>query len=61
MRKVILQFQCILDMVDFQSLTDTFSCESNLDQLTLVCSLSEAEIELAQNGYHARLLQTISA
>lgn len=61
MRKVILQFQSIMELIDFQQLTNTFSCQMDPDKFILSCSLTDAEIELAQNGYQALVLQELTA
>lgn len=60
MRQVILQFNCILEMVEFQTITQTFYCEADTNKLLLMCTLSEADIELAKSGYDAKLLDLSS-
>lgn len=56
MKKVLLQFEDILDLVDFITLTNNLRCEINKSTLTLHCVLSEIEVELATNGYNAIIL-----
>ncbi|MDB5196850.1 MAG: hypothetical protein JWP88_1221 [Flaviaesturariibacter sp.] len=60
MKKVVIKFRDILELVDFQSVTDTFSCETNSDDLIITCILSDAQIELAERGYRAEITEAFS-
>lgn len=50
---ITLQFSNVLDLVDFQMVTKTHRFEINTVHLTLTGYFSEADIELAREGYNA--------
>lgn len=56
MRTVTLQFQNILELLDFLEITKTTNCEVNRRDLIVICELSQADTELAVRSYRARLL-----
>ena len=61
MKKVSLQFNTKHDLLEFLGLTQTFRCLIDLEELTITAELSEAEIELAINGFHSKLIKDDSA
>ena len=56
MKKVTLQFSDKQELLEFLSHTLSFRCDIDLERLTLVSELSDADIELAVNGFHAILV-----
>lgn len=59
MKKVILAFPDLLKLVDYTLVVDVTQCEINRTGFTLICELSEADIELAKMGYEAYVLESI--
>ena len=57
MKKVTLQFDNILSLIDYLNNIKNYSCQLNRRDLMVTCELSEADIELALNGYQANILQ----
>ncbi|HEY0041116.1 MAG TPA: hypothetical protein VGB71_10665 [Flavisolibacter sp.] len=57
MKKVTLQFDNILSLIDYLNNIKNYSCQLNRCDLMVTCELSEADIELALNGYQANILQ----
>ncbi len=53
MEKVSLQFQSIVQLIDFTLTIGSNFCQMNKQTLVLTCELSENEIELATSGYKA--------
>jgi hypothetical protein len=58
MKRVLLQFENILDLIDFITAINNLRCDINSKALTIFCALSEKEIELAVNGYNAIMIET---
>lgn len=56
MNKVCLQFGDVFHLLEFVEFTKTHECPIDSEKLTIVCELSEADLELAINGYHATVL-----
>ena len=56
MKEVTIQFSSILELIDFTLIIDANKFEVNKSKLLLTCELSEREIELARNGFHATIL-----
>jgi len=56
MKKVTLQFDNILLLIDFLDVTKNYECTFNRPYLTVTCSLNQADIELALHGYQAKIL-----
>lgn len=57
MKKVLLQFADILHLLEFIEFTKHHHCDIDLEKIIMSCELSEADIELAINGYNASLLE----
>lgn len=57
MKKVILQFNDKHELLEFLGHSLSFRCDIDLEKLTLASELSEADIELALNGFHAKLIE----
>lgn len=58
MKEVSLRFTTLLALADFTLATDITKCEIDRAQLTIACRLSDAELELAINGYGAMVLKS---
>ncbi|HEY0060336.1 MAG TPA: hypothetical protein VGB56_14460 [Flavisolibacter sp.] len=58
MKEVLLKFSTLLSLVDFTLATDMTKCEIDRVQLTISCRLSDAELELAVNGYGATIVES---
>jgi hypothetical protein len=56
MKKVILQFDSLTELVDFSLTAQLLKCTIDRQTSTLTTELTDAEIELARRGYKARLL-----
>lgn len=56
MKEVLLEFPTLLALVDFTLAIDLTQCEIDRLHLTIACRLTDAELELALNGFGARLL-----
>ena len=52
-RMVTLKFLSIKQLIDFTLTIDLTHCEVVRSTFLIVCQLTEAEIELAKNGYQA--------
>ena len=57
MKKISLQFEDILQLVDFIQFTKNDHCSINLEKLMVNGEMSDADIELAINGYGASLVK----
>lgn len=57
MKKVSLQFMSKHELIEFLGLTLSFRCVIDLEKLTITSQLSEADIELAVNGFRAKLIE----
>ena len=57
MKKTSLQFKDILLLLEYLEFTNKHHCKVDYEKATLTCELSEAEIELATQGYGATLIQ----
>lgn len=58
MRKVCLQFKDVLEILVFVDSIHKPECQVDVDKLTVTCALSEAEVELAINGFNASVKKT---
>ncbi len=56
MKQVLLKFPTLLALADFTLATDITKCEIDRTQLTISAPLSDAELELAVNGYGATVV-----
>ena len=56
MHQVRLQFSSIYKLRDFTSVTKVVYYEMNKTNFSLVCTISEKEIELAQTVYNAKVV-----
>ena len=56
-RKVVLEFPDLKALVDYSLLVEVSNCEVNRSKHILICELSEADVELATNGYRAIILE----
>ena len=52
-----LQFQSIIDFIDFQTTADFMLSHYNLTDLTITGTCSEADIELAKAGFGAVVIE----
>ena len=57
MKKVTLQFDDMQALLEFLNTIKVRVCQYNLKNLTALCEISEAEMELATNGFNAHLLE----
>lgn len=57
MVKVCLQFQTIQSLTDFLQLIQNINCEINHQRLTVICELSEKELEMAISGFEAKVIK----
>lgn len=57
MKKVTLQFNNILSLIDYLDVIKNYDCWMNRRDFTVSCLLSEADIELAKQGYGATVLE----
>jgi len=58
MKIVALQFEDILQLLEFVEYSRSHNCPINLKKLTISCELSEADIELAINGFNAIVIES---
>ena len=56
-RNVVLQFPNLRGLIDYTLLIDLTNCEVIRSQFVLICELTEADIELALNGYRATIVE----
>lgn len=56
MKQVAVQFSSVVELIDFVHETATPICEVNEEEVTLTGDLSEADLYLALNDYHATLV-----
>ena len=56
MKEVLLEFPTLLALVDFTLATDMTKCEIDRTHFTMLCRLSDAELELALNGFGAKVV-----
>ena len=56
MKQVAVQFSSVGELIDFVHEAHTPTCEVNEENITLTCDLSERDLDLAVNGYHATVL-----
>ena len=52
-RKVTLRFPTLKQLIDYTLTIDITNCEVVRSYFLLICELTEADIELAKNGYGA--------
>lgn len=57
MKKISLKFEDILQLVEFIQHTKNHHCIINMETIIVNGELSEADIELAVNGYGASLIK----
>jgi hypothetical protein len=57
MKKVVLQFRTILDLVDFASVISPDGHTIDYSRLTITGHFEEADIELAKAGYKANVIE----
>ncbi|HYO22233.1 MAG TPA: hypothetical protein VER36_07490 [Flavisolibacter sp.] len=57
MKRVLLQFENILELIEFIAAINNLNCDIDSNALTIFCDLSEMEIELAINGYGAAVIE----
>ncbi len=57
MKKVVLQFPSIIELVDFTLAIDEKKFPTNNMRLLLICEVSEKEIKLAKNNFKAHVVQ----
>ena len=55
MKRVTIQFQNEMDLRNFVRVTNCIYVEMNENSLTIICECDEAEIELAEKGFHANV------
>jgi hypothetical protein len=60
MKQVAVQFSSVVEMIDFVHETTASPCEVNEENVTLTCNLSEADLDLAVNAYHATVVTDYS-
>jgi hypothetical protein len=56
MRHITLKFNSPTDLIEFVELTETVCNDLDKYELIITCTLSEAEIELARQAYHAIII-----
>jgi hypothetical protein len=56
MRNITLKFNNPTDLIEFVELTETICNDLDHHELIITCTLSEADIELAKQAYHAVIL-----
>ncbi|HUC80802.1 MAG TPA: hypothetical protein VMR70_07790 [Flavisolibacter sp.] len=56
MKKITLQFSDLLHLLEFMAITHQHDCPIDTEKRIIVCELSEADIELAQQAYHATII-----
>ena len=56
-RKVILQFPDLKSLLDYSITIELVKCEVVRSRFILICELTTKEIELAINGYNAKLIE----
>jgi hypothetical protein len=56
MKKVCLQFQTITKLTDFLQLIENINCEINRQRLTVICEISEKELEMAIMDFDAQAI-----
>ena len=56
-RKVVLEFPDLKSLIDYTLLIDISNCEIIRTKFILRCELTEADIELALNGYRATIIE----
>ncbi len=56
---VALQFSSLEELINFSLIIDIRKCKVNKLELILICVLTESEIELAQNGFQAKVLRNM--
>ncbi|HEY0060258.1 MAG TPA: hypothetical protein VGB56_14070 [Flavisolibacter sp.] len=59
MKKVIIGFRTAEDLSDYQFAVDAPQCITNRERFTMICNLSEADIKVARNRFHATVLESI--
>ena len=57
MKEFLLEFRSIVALVDFTLAIDMTKCEIDRIHLTLACRLTDAELELALNGFGATVIE----
>ena len=53
LRKVSLQFPSLKQLIDYTLTVDVTKCEIIRSTFTLICELTDADIELAKHGFGA--------
>ena len=61
MKKVSLRFNDILCLVEFVDYTKTHECNIDTENVIIECELSDADLELAINGYKAVVISVEEA
>lgn len=56
MQTVRLQFETIVALNDFLSIIQNVNCEINRQRLTVICELSEAELNQALHTFGAKII-----
>ncbi len=57
MKKVTLLFENEKDLEDFVRIASIDTSRADFDHLTLICNCDEAEIELAEKAFNARIIK----
>jgi len=58
MKNVTLQFQKVNELLGFLQRLNIANCEIHWENLTISCHLSEVNLGLALNEFHAKLIDT---
>ena len=61
MKKVVLRFQTVKELWDFKMTVNPIQLEIRGKEHCLVCECTNAEIELAEAKFHAKVIQLMSA
>ena len=56
MKKVSLQFQSLLELVNFTIVIGVVNYEINRTAFQLTCEMSEADLQRAQESYRAQII-----
>ena len=56
MNQICLKFEDILQLVEFLDVTKNHHCEADMERMVVSGELSDADVELAINGYGASLM-----
>lgn len=57
MKKVCLQFQSITMLNDFMQVIKNINCEINRQRLTMICEISERELQMAKENFGAQVIE----